>query len=93
MPPRPTERLAQQSFVLELRFKIDTARKYPSARNREEALELARSQPHALRSSHARHNLGASRWDWLASYGVYPIGEGGEIEGSVKGTITPDVIK
>lgn len=93
MPPRPSEHLAQRNFVFHLRFAIDTARKYPSKRNREEAVALAQSQPQALRSSHVRHNLGASRWDWLASHGVYPVGEGGEIEGSVKGTITPDVIK
>lgn len=93
MPPRSSEALAQKTFLLHLRYAIDNARRFPFRRNEDEAVALARSQPMALRSSHVRHNLGASRWDWLAARGVYPVGEGGEIEGSVKGTITPDIIK
>jgi hypothetical protein len=91
--PTPLEEFGQRDFVNRLRFAIDTARKYPSKRNREEAIALAQSQPRALRSSHVRHNLGATRWSWLASHGVYPVGEAGEAEGTFKGTITPDVIK
>lgn len=93
MPPRPAERLKQQEFVLRLRYAIDTARQYPTQRSREDALTLARSQPMALRSSHARHNLGMRRMEWLATNGVYPVGEEGSIEGSFKATITPEVIK
>jgi len=87
----PLEEFAQRDFVNRLRFAIDTARKYPSKRNREGAIALAQSQPRALRSSHVVHNLGKTRWDWLAMHGVYPVGEAGEIEGSFKGTITPDI--
>lgn len=93
MAGKPAEDLAQRNFVLRLRFAIDTAVKYPSKRNREEAVALAQSQPAALRSAHVRHNLGKARWNWLSMHGVYAVGEGGEIEGSIKGTITPDVIK
>lgn len=93
MPPRPAERLNQQEFVLRLRYAIDTARRYPTQRNRQEAVDLARSQPMALRSNHARHNLGMRRMEWLADNGVYPVGEEGSIEGSFKATISPEVIK
>ena len=93
MPVQPQETWGQADFVNRLRFAIDTARKYPSKRNREEATALAKSQPIALRSAHVRHNLGKTRWEWLALHGVYPVGEGGEIEGSFKGTITPTVTK
>jgi len=91
MPPRPTEALAQKTFLLHLRFAIDIARNYPTGRNREEAIAMAQSQPRALRSSHVRHNLGEARWEWLALHGVYPVGEGGEVEGSIKGTVSPDI--
>lgn len=87
------EEFGQRDFVNRLRFAIDTARKYPSKRNREGAVALAQSQPKALRSSHVRHNLGKSRWEWLAAHSVYPVGEEGEIGGSFKGTITPDITK
>lgn len=91
MPPRPAEAVAQAEFANRLRFAIDTARKYPSQRNREEAVALAQSQPRALRSSHVRHNLGATRWEWLTTHGVVPVGEEGLIEGSFKGTASPDI--
>jgi hypothetical protein len=93
MPGRPTEQLAQREFTLRLRFAIDTARKYPTQRNQREAIELAESQPRALRSSHTRHNLGAMRWEWLTLHGVTAVGEAGELEGEFKGTITPEVTK
>ena len=93
MPTTPLEEFAQRDFVNRLRFAIDTARKYPTKRNREEAIALAHSQPNAMRSRHVVHNLGKTRWDWLATHGVYPVGEAGEIEGSFKATITPEVIK
>jgi hypothetical protein len=93
MPGRPAETLPQREFVLRLRYAIDTARAYPSQRNRDEALELARSQPRALHSSHARHNLGGLRWEWLGANGIHPIGEPGQLEGEFKATITPEVTK
>lgn len=90
MPPTPQEEYAQRNFAYQLRFAIDTARKYPTKRNVEEAVALARSQPAALRSRHVSHNLGKTRLDWLATYGVYPVGEAGEVEGTFKATITPE---
>jgi hypothetical protein len=91
MPAGPREAEAQATFANHLRYAIDTARKYPTTRNRQEAIAMAKGQPLALRSSHVRHNLGKSRWEWLATHGVYPIGEEGEIEGSFKATITPEI--
>jgi hypothetical protein len=93
MPPRPQEREAQRYFVLQLRARIDLARKYPSTRNVREAVEYAQGQPLALRSSHVRHNLGSARWSWLADHGIAPVGEPGEADGSFKATITPEVTK
>ena len=90
MPSRPAEALAQREFAHRLRFAIDTARKYPSQRNRREAVALAISQPAALRSSHVRHNLGATRWDWLTMHGVTAIGDTGPLEGEFQATISPD---
>lgn len=91
MPGQSLEALGQANFALALRYAIDTARKYPSQRNRSEAIALAQSQPVALRSKHVRHNLGKTRWEWLELHGVYPVGEAGEIEGSFKGTASPDI--
>jgi hypothetical protein len=93
MPPQPQERLGQAEFALRLRAAIDTARKYPTKGNKSSAIGLALSQPVALHSSHVRHNLGSTRWEWLEARGIFPVGEGGEIAGSIKGTITPNVIK
>ena len=90
MPAGPQEALPQAAFVLRLRYAIDTARNYPTAKNIAAAREFAESQPVALRSTHARHNLGGYRWQWLIDQGIIPVGEGGEIEGSFKATITPD---
>lgn len=75
MPPRPLEKYKQHEFTLRLRAAIDTARKYPTKLNREEAIELARSQPHALQSAHARHNLGVRRLAWLRSHGVEEVNQ------------------
>jgi len=72
MVTRPKETLSQQRFALDLRFRIDTAVKYPSQRNRAEAVALARAQPIALASRHVQHNLGEKRLSWLKTHGVTP---------------------
>lgn len=70
MPDRPDEAVGQRRFAMDLRFRIDTAITYPSPRNREEAIALARSQPATLASRHVQHNLGSRRLDWLRTHGV-----------------------
>jgi hypothetical protein len=85
---RPTEAIGQAEFANRLRFAIDTARKYPSQRNRGEAIALAQSQPAALRSTHVRHNLGSTRWEWLELNGVTAAGEGGSLPGEITTVIT-----
>jgi len=81
------EIVGQQRFALDLRFRIDTAVKYPTQRNRTEAVDLARSQPLALASRHVQHNLGAKRLEWLKVHGVTP-------ETTIRTDIvTPDMVK
>jgi len=70
MPSRPTEAVGQQRFAMDLRFRIDTAVTYPSKRNIEEAVALARSQPASLASRHVQHNLGKRRLAWLTTHGI-----------------------
>jgi hypothetical protein len=87
--------MAQAEVLLRLRYAIDTAIKYPKQPNVEAAIRLANEYPHALRSSHLRHNLGQRRWQWLNANGIYPVGESVEVAGgfAIKGTITPEITK
>ena len=70
MPSTPDYATSQKRFTLDLRFRIDTARAYPTTRNRREAVELAQSQPATLASRHVQHNLGKRRLEWLETHGV-----------------------
>ncbi len=91
MPRQRLETLSQAEFTLRLRYAIDNARTYPTTANIAAARTLARSQPIALRGAHCRYNLGGRRWEWLAGQGIWPLGEEGEVEGSFKATITPEL--
>jgi transcriptional/translational regulatory protein YebC/TACO1 len=95
MPRQPDEGVSQKEMVLRLRAAIDTARKYPSQENIDKAIKLAIDHPKTMRSSHASHNLGVRRWEWLGEHGVVFVGESVEIAGTqaFKGTITPEVKK
>ena len=68
MPPQPQEQTGQQVYLLQLRYVIDTAIKYPFKRNIEEALALIASQPKAYASSHVQHNLGKRRKEWITTH-------------------------
>ena len=66
--------MAQAQIVLRFRAAIDTAIAYPNRTNEASAIAITTAYPLALRSSHARHNLGKGRWKWLNERGVYPGG-------------------
>ena len=92
---RPIEGESQRQILVELRYRIDTAIKYPFKRNIDEAVAYAEHRPGAIRSAHLRHNLGQRRWEWLNSHGVTAVGEATEIAGQAafKVTSTPDITK